>query len=71
MTINHTLIHNHTFRFRVTRAEFEQIKLDAKRRGFHTASQYVREILFNQSLLIESRIMETHSMVKKILERSK
>jgi|GEM_PF-7133154 len=55
--------------FRLTKEQFEQIKQDARIKGCASVAQYVRETMLKQNRLMETRIIETHRMVKEILER--
>lgn len=59
---------NHTFRFRVTKQQFEQIKNDAAARGYVTIAPYIRDLALKRGMMIESKIIETNNLAKQILE---
>ncbi|MBT3304398.1 hypothetical protein HN592_03435 [Candidatus Woesearchaeota archaeon] len=59
---------NHTIRFRITKDQHEQIKYLANKNGFSYVSDFVRTVLFSKNELIESKIIETNKIVKKLLE---
>ncbi|MBU0470137.1 MAG: hypothetical protein KKA62_01525 [Nanoarchaeota archaeon] len=62
------MVKNHTFRFRITKTQFEEIRQEAKVQGYLTIAPYLRDIAFNKNRFIESKIIETNVLVKKIME---
>ena len=63
------MVQNHTFRFRITKSQFEQIKQDAKSKGYVTVASYLRDLALKRNNLIEEKILETNIMVKNIQQR--
>lgn len=62
------MANNHTCKFRVSRAQFEQIQQDAQAKGYVRIAPYLRDLALEKNRFIESKILETHQMVQKILE---
>ena len=62
---------NHTFRFRVTTAQFDQIREEAKSQGYLAMSAYIRDLALNRNRFIEGKIIETNVLIKKMLEAGK
>ena len=62
------MVQNHTFRFRVSKAQYDKVKQEAKSRGYVRLAPYIRDIMLDRNQLIEEKIIETNNMVKKILE---
>ena len=62
------MVKNHTFRFRVTKSQFEKIKQEALVKGHLTVAPYVRDLALNHTDFIESKIIENNQMLKKLLE---
>ncbi len=53
--------------FRVSFEEHEKIKYDAQAEGI-SISSYLRNLALKRNLLLESKIFETHRLLKKFLE---
>jgi len=62
------MVKNHTFRFRITKTQFEQIRIDAQAEGYLTIAPYLRDLALKRRGFIESKIIETHQLVKRIQE---
>jgi hypothetical protein len=62
------MVKNHTFRFRVTEEQFEQINNRSKSKGYICIASYLRDLALNKNDLIESKILDTNEKVKKLLE---
>ncbi len=63
------MVKNHSFRFRVTKSQFEQIKEQAKAKGYVTIAPYVRDLVLQKDGFFEARIIETNQLAKEILKR--
>ena len=63
------MVQNHTFRFRITKTQFEQIKQEAKGKGYVTVASYLRDLALKRNDLIEQKILETNIIVKEIRQR--
>jgi len=59
---------NHLLKFRVTLGQLEQVKDKAKIKGYVTLAAYLRDLALQGNDFIESKIIETNYLVKKILE---
>lgn len=55
-------------RFRVSSEEHDRIKNEAKTSGYVTISSYLRELVLKRNLLIETKILETNHLVRKLIE---
>lgn len=64
------MVRNHTFRFRVTKSQFERIKNQAEEKGYVHVASYLRDLALERNNLIETKIIETNELVKQILEAS-
>lgn len=64
------MVRNHTFRFRVTKTQFERIKSQAEAKGHVNIASYLRDLALQRNDLIESKIIETNELVKQIHEAS-
>ena len=54
---------------RISTPEHEELKIKVKSRGFKTMSEFLRYIAFEHNIIIENKIVETHKIVKEILEQ--
>jgi len=62
------MVKNHTFRFRVTQPQFEQIKNEAQAKGYVKVAPYLRDLALEKSKFLEDKIINTHEKVTQILE---
>lgn len=60
------MVKNHTFRFRVTGIQFEQIRNEALAQGYVKVAPYIRDLALGRNRLIEEKIIETNKLVKKL-----
>jgi len=61
----------HYLRVRVSTPEHEELKIKVKSRGFRNISDFLRFIAFEHNIVIETKIIETHKIVKEILDKLK
>mgnify|MGYP001558369815 CR=1 FL=1 len=54
--------------FRVSAEEHERIKNEAKSQGYSAVSSYIRELALKRNLFIETKILETNTLIKKMME---
>ena len=54
--------------FRVSRNDYERIVNNTKAKGHATLSSYLRSLALEKDLFIEGKILETNSLIKKILQ---
>ena len=59
---------NHTCKFKVTATQLETIKQIARTNGYIKLAPYLRDLALNRNGFVESKIIETHANVKRILE---
>lgn len=62
---------NYTCKFKVTKAQFERIRENALAKGYVRIAPYLRDLALEKSATIESLIVETHKLTKKILDELK
>ena len=65
------MVQNHTFRFRVSKSQFEKIKQEAQTNGYMQIAPFIRDLVLNRNQFIEDKIIETNRVAKEILEALK
>ena len=60
------MVKNHTFRFRVTKTQFEQIRSEALAQGYVKVAPYIRDLVLGRNRFIEEKIVEIDKLVKKL-----
>ena len=60
---------NRLCRFLCSEYEYELIKAEAKSRGYKHLSAYVRDLAIRHNRAIEDKIIETHKLVKMLVEK--
>ena len=53
-------------RIRISRGEYERIRLDAQNNGFRTLASYCRNRLLGTAHLIEEKIIENNKILKRL-----
>lgn len=61
---------NHIFKFRVTQQQYKLIRQLALSQGYVHVASYLREIALSKNHLIESKIIETNQLVKRMAKNS-
>ena len=62
------MVKNHTCKFLVSKSQLDQIRSEAKAKGYINISPYLRDLALKYNLTIEQKIIETHLIAKKIME---
>lgn len=58
----------HLIKFRVSSIQFEKIRAEADSKGYVSLASYLRDLALNRNRFIETKIIETNQLVKRILE---